>query len=95
MAIAMNSSTERAFLRAKELLRKEGALTSDESDELQQIFDEVSGTQFIALTKDPNHARALLEYDRHTRRHVRPIIILMLALFVVSVVVGVYVSMHH
>lgn len=88
----MNSGVERAFLRAKELLRKESTLTDQECDELCELFDEVSGSQFLALTQDPEHARALREYDRHNRRPGRKIIAAMTVLFVISVLMGIYVS---
>lgn len=93
MAIAMNSSTERAFLRAKELLRKENALTKAECVELEELFEEVSRTQFIALTQDPEHARALRRYDRHVWRPAMPILITLLVLLLVSIVMGAYVTM--
>lgn len=94
MAFALNSSTERAFERAKELLRKERALTKAECDELEELFDEVNGTQFMALTQDPSHARALREYDRHVWRPAQTIIIALVGLFVISVIMGFYVSLH-
>jgi len=92
MAYAMNRDVERAFLQAKELLRKESTLTDLECDELAELFEAVSGSQFLALTQDPQHARALREYDRHTRRPGRRIIAAMTALFVFSVLMGIYVS---
>lgn len=92
MAYAVNSGVERAFLRAKELLRKESTLTDPECDELAELFDEVSGSQFLALTQDPKHARALRKYDRYTRRPGRKIIAAMTVLFVFSVLMGIYVS---
>lgn len=95
MAFAMNSSTERAFLRAKELLRKESALTNAECEELEELFDEVNGTQFIALTQDPEHAQALRRYDRHAWRPAMPILITMVVLLLFSIVMGAYVSMGH
>lgn len=92
MAFAMNSGVERTFLRAKELLRKESTLTDLECDELAELFDEVSGSQFMALTQDPEHARTLREYDRHTQRPGRRIIAAMMVLFLFSVLMGIYVS---
>lgn len=88
MALAMNSTTERAFLRAREILRKEGALTSAECDELEELFDQVNGTQFMALTQDPEHSRTLREYDRHLWRPARPILITMAFMVVLSIVMG-------
>jgi len=95
MAFATNSSTERAFQRAKELLRKEGALTIVECEELEGLFDEVNGTQFMALAQDPQHKRALRQYDRHTWRPAMPILITMIVLLVLSVAMGIYVSRGH
>lgn len=95
MALSMNSSTERAFLRAREILRKEGALTSAECNELEELFDEVSGTQFMALTQDPEHSRALREYDRHTRRPAMPILITMVVLLIFSIAMGIYASLRN
>lgn len=95
MAFAMNSSAERTFLRAKELLRKDRALTDGDCEELEVLFDEVSGTQFMALTQDPNHARSLQQYYRHTRRPALPIIIGMVVLFVFSVIMGIYVNLRN
>lgn len=95
MALAMNSSTERAFLRAREILRKEGALTSAECSELEELFDEVNGTQFMALTQDPEHSRTLREYDRHTRRPALPILITMVVLLIFSIAMGIYVSLRN
>lgn len=93
MAFAMNSSTERAFQRAKELLRKESALTHAECDELEVLFEEVNRSEFMALTQDPQHHRSLRQYDRYVRRHARPIIAVMVVLFVVSVVVGAFLAL--
>lgn len=94
MAQAMNSSTERAFRRAREILRKEGALTNDELEELDALFDEVNGTQFMALTQDPEHQTTLRQYDRYARRPAMPILITMVVLLVFSIVMGFYVSLH-
>lgn len=95
MATAMNSGTERAFHRAKEILRKEGALTPVECEELKELFDEVNGTQFMALTQDPRHTRALREFDRYVRRPALPILIGMVSLLIISIIMGIYVSMRH
>ncbi len=95
MAMAMNSSTERAFQRAREILRKEGALTTAECEELETLLDEVSGTQFMALTQDPEHRRALKQYDWHTRRPAMPIFITLVVLLAFSIAMGIYVSLRH
>lgn len=92
MATAMNSSTERAFRRAREILRKEGALTNVECEELTDLFDAVNGTQFMALTQDPEHTRTLREYDRYVRRPALPILITMVTLLIISIIMGAYVS---
>ena len=93
MATATNSSTERAFRRAREILRKEGALTIVECEELRNLFDAVNGTQFMALTHDPEHARTLREYDRHVRRPALPILVTMVTLLMFSIIMGVYLSL--
>lgn len=95
MATAMNSSTERAFRRAREILRKEGALNPAECEELKELFDAVNGTQFMALTQDPDHTRALREYDRYVRRPALPILVAMVTLLIISIIMGVYVTMRH
>ena len=92
MATAMNSSTERAFRRAREILRKEGALTNVECEELRDLFDAVNGTQFMALTQDPEHTRTLREYDRYVRRPALPILVTMVTLLIISIIMGAYVS---
>lgn len=91
----MNSNKEHAFVRARELLRKESALTHAECEELEGLFDDVTGTQFMALAQDPQHKRALRQYDRHTWRPAMPILITMIVLLVLSVVMGLYVSLRH
>lgn len=95
MAMAMNSSTERAFQRAREILRKEGALSTVECEELEVLLDVVSGTQFMALTQDPEHRRALKQYDWHIRRPAMPIFITLVVLLVCSIAMGFYVSLRH
>lgn len=95
MATAMNSSTERAFRRARAILRKEGALASVECEELKALFDEVNETQFMALTQDPEHTRALREYDRYIRRPALPILVAMVSLLIISIIMGLYVSIRH
>lgn len=95
MALAMNSSKERAFRRAQEILRKEGALTSAECQELEELFDEVTGTQFMALTQDPEHSRTLREYDRYTRRPALPILITMVVFLIFSIAMGFYVTLRN
>ena len=92
MVLAMNSTSERAFQRAKELLSKESALTHPECDELEELFDEVSGSQFIALTQDPQHRRTLRQYDRYVHRHARMITAVLAILFIVSVVIGAFLT---
>ena len=94
MALAMNSSTERAFQRAREILRKEGALTTAECEELEALLDEVNGTQFMALTQDPEHRAALKQYDRYTRRPAMPIFITLVVLLIFSIVMGFYVTLR-
>jgi len=92
MATVMNSSAERAFLRAREILGKEGALTILECEELEELFEDVNGTQFIALTHAPEYRNALREYDRYLRRPARPIVWALLALVLVSVAMGFYLT---
>lgn len=91
----MNSSTERAFHRAREILRKEGALTIAECEELEELFDEVNRTQFMVLTQDPEHTRALREYGRYYRRPALPILVSMVTLLIISIIMGIHVSMRH
>lgn len=91
MAIAaMNTSTELAFLRAREILRKESELTSADCEELESLFDAMNGTQFMALTQDPAHIRALRTYDRFVRRPAIPIIITMVVMLALSIGMGAY-----
>lgn len=91
--MVMDQMTERVFLRARAILRKEGALTNADYAELEVLFDEVSGTQFMALTQDPEHRRALRGYDRYTRRPAIPIMITMLVLLLFSIAMGIYVTL--
>lgn len=87
----MNASSERAFQKAKELLGQERALTPAECDELETLFDEVSRSQFIALTQDPLHRRTLRQYDRYVHRHARLIITVLVVFFILSVFIGGFV----
>lgn len=93
-ALAMTGDKENAFVRAKELLRTERRLTEAECEELQGLFDDVTGTQFMALTQDPQHQLALRQYDRHTWRPAKPILITMIVLLVLSVAMGLFVSLR-
>ncbi|KHS42915.1 hypothetical protein [Novosphingobium subterraneum] len=95
MALAMNGTGERAFLEARDILRKGGALTREECQKLEHLFDEVSGTQFIALTQDPAHYRALRDFDRHLRRPALPVIVIMAFLLALSVAVGIFIRLQH
>ena len=92
--LAMTTSTELAFLRAREILRKGGELTSADCEELERLFDDVNGTQFLALTQDPEHRRALRTYDHFVRRPAMPIIITMVAMLVVSIIMGAYFALR-
>ena len=76
-------------------MRKEGALNPAECEELKELFDAVNGTQFMALTQDPDHTRALREYDRYVRRPALPILVAMVTLLIISIIMGVYVTMRH
>lgn len=95
MAFAVNGCPECAFLRAKEILRTESALTRAECEELDRLFEVIDATQYIALTQDTRHERALREYHGRTPVAVRLIVTMMTMLFVVSVVMGVYAGWHH
>ena len=95
MALVMSSGTERAFLRAEELLRTESALTSPQLEELEELFHELSGTQFMALISNSQHDRVLRQYDRYIHKRVRPIIAGMTVLFVISVIIGGILVLSH
>ena len=88
MALAINSGTSCAFLRARDLLRMESALTDEQFEELESLLHEVNGTQFVALTSDPQHQRMLLAYDKFARRRAFPILAAMTSAFVISVLIG-------
>ncbi|WP_207094037.1 hypothetical protein [Novosphingobium sp. PY1] len=90
----MNSCSERAFLEAREILRKDGALTREECDRLVDLFDQVSRTQLSALTREPGHQESLRNFDKQLRKEARPILVIMGALFLISVVLGIYAAWH-
>ena len=64
MAMAMNSSTERAFQRAREILRKEGALSTVECEELEVLLDEVT-----LVDESPPVEAVVLGRERMARLH--------------------------
>lgn len=88
--LGVTTITELAFLRAREILRKEGELTSADCEELERLFDDVNGTQFMALTQDPAHKHALRTYNRYVRRPAMPIIITMVVMLALSIAMGAY-----
>lgn len=89
MYVVMDSNSESSFLRARQLLRTEGALSKAEFEELVAVLDEVNGTQFLALTSDPEHQRVLRLVDRYSRRQIGPILTVMVVLFFLSVAIGI------
>lgn len=93
MHVVMVSNSESAFLRARELLRSEGALSKAELEELVFVLDEVNGTQFLALTSDPEHDRVLRLMDRYSRRRTREILMIMVVLFFLSVGMGIFLTL--
>lgn len=90
MASTVNSCSERAFLEAREILRKDSALTREDCDRLVELFDQVSRAQLSALTREPSLQKSFQDFDRQLRKEAQPILVIMGALFVVSVVLGIY-----
>lgn len=95
MTFAIDSDTERAFLKAREILRKADPLTSADCNRLDGLFYEMESTQFIALAQDPQHTRALREYDRRVRLSSRPLIAIMTGLFTLSMAMGLFTHWQH
>lgn len=93
-ATTLIRKTSCAFGRAQEILRREGRLTTAECEELEALFEEVDGSQFLALIHDPAHTRSLREYDRYVWRPALPVLATVVALLFVSIATAVLVGVR-